>query len=513
MTTTLTVLATIATLFAGWRATRRTRFFLHIFQLETYKFDRYARWLSDHVRSAVVRLSHVVGAAFISSRRYRSTQEKKPLAFTARMTRLTVATGLVAILPLGLGAFYGWHTGDPSGVFWYLLGFLVTDLGAPLWVAVGAGLTHPIENIIQDGFKRQARTRLSNRPDLTIVGITGSYGKTSTKFILAELLRQKYNVYATPSSYNTPMGLCLAVNEDVKPEHQVLVLEYGIRYPGDIDELCDIARPDVSVVTTVGVAHLETMGSQDAIAQEKGKLVKYTTSDGPAVLNADDQRVDAMAARTDGPVWRISSTGDSVADITAHDVRYDTDGTSFVVRDDTGTEAAFEISLLGKHNVTNVLLAVAVGRSMGLRLRQMAHAANRLEPIEHRLQLRRRGDVTIIDDAFNSNPVGARNAVEILGQMNGARRVIVTPGMVEMGERQWTENKALGAHIAEHDIDLAVLVGDEQTEAIREGLTEAAYPEERIKVFSSLFEAQDFLKQHLQSGDVVLYENDLPDQY
>ena len=541
MTTTLTVLATIATLFAGWRATRRTRFFLHIFQLETYKLDRYARWLSDHVRSAVVRLSHVVGAgllglaaagfafydaawvaigllllwtlAFISSRRYRSTQEKKPLAFTARMTRLTVATGLVAILPLGLGAFYGWHTGNPSGVFWYLLGFLVTDLGAPLWVAVGAGLTHPIENIIQEGFKRQARTRLSNRPDLTIVGITGSYGKTSTKFILAELLRQKYNVYATPSSYNTPMGLCLAVNEDVKPEHQVLVLEYGIRYPGDIDELCDIARPDVSVVTTIGVAHLETMGSQDAIAQEKGKLVEYTTSDGPAVLNADDQRVDAMAARTDGPVWRISSTGDSVADITAHDVHYDTDGTSFVVRDDTGTEAAFEISLLGKHNVTNVLLAVAVGRSMGLRLRQMAHAANRLEPIEHRLQLRRRGDVTIIDDAFNSNPVGARNAVEILGQMNGARRVIVTPGMVEMGERQWTENKALGAHIAEHDIDLAVLVGDEQTEAIREGLTEAAYPEERVKVFSSLFEAQDFLKQHLQSGDVVLYENDLPDQY
>jgi UDP-N-acetylmuramoyl-tripeptide--D-alanyl-D-alanine ligase len=150
---------------------------------------------------------------------------------------------------------------------------------------------------------------------------------------------------------------------------------------------------------------------------------------------------------------------------------------------------------------------------MGLRLRQMAHAAGRIEPIEHRLQLRERGDVTIIDDAFNSNPVGARNAVEILGQMDGGRRVIVTPGMIEMGERQWTENKTLGSHIAENDIDLAVLIGDEQTAAIREGLTEAAYPEERVKVFSSLFEAQDFLKQYLQSGDVVLYENDLPDQY
>jgi UDP-N-acetylmuramoyl-tripeptide--D-alanyl-D-alanine ligase len=541
MTTALAVLATIATLFAGWRALRRTRFFLHIFQLETYKFDRYGRWLRDHVRSVVVRLSHAVGAgllglaaagfslydpawvavvllplwtlAFISSRRYRSDQEKKPLAFTARMTRLAVATGFVAAIPLALGALYGWMTGTPRGFFWYLLGFFATDLGAPLWVAIGAGLTHPVETIIQEGFKREARRRLRERPDLTLVGITGSYGKTSTKFILAELLRQKYNVYATPSSYNTPMGLCLAVNEHLKPEHQVAVFEYGIRYPGDIDELCDIAEPHVSVVTTIGVAHLETMRSKDAIQEEKGKLVERTRADGPTVLNADDERVDAMAERASGPVWRISASGTDDADVTAHNVRYDTSGTSFVVRDDTGTEATFRTRLLGKHNVTNVLLAVAVGRSMGLRLRQMAHAAGRIEPIEHRLQLRERGDVTIIDDAFNSNPVGARNAVEILGQMDGGRRVIVTPGMIEMGERQWTENKTLGSHIAENDIDLAVLIGDEQTAAIREGLTEAAYPEERVKVFSSLFEAQDFLKQYLQSGDVVLYENDLPDQY
>ncbi len=540
MTIALSILATIATLFAGWRAMRRTRFFLHIFQLETYKFDRYGRWLADHL-STVVRLSHAVGAgllglaavgfayspsdwiavgllplwalAFISSRRYRSDEEKKPLAFTARMTRLAVATGVVAVLPVVLGAVYGWLRGDPSGFFWYLLGFLITDLGAPLWVALGASLTHPIETIIQEGFKRQARQHLADRPDLSVVGITGSYGKTSTKFIVAELLRQKYNVYATPSSYNTPMGLCLAVNEHLKPEHQVLVLEYGIRYPGDIDELCDIARPNLSVVTTIGVAHLETMGSIDAIADEKGKLVEYTTADGPTVLNADDDRVDAMAERANGPVWRISTEGNPEADITAQNIHYDTSGTSFSVTDDTGTTATFQTRLLGVHNVTNVLLAVAVGRSMGLRLRQMAHAAERIEPIEHRLQLRERGDVTIIDDAFNSNPVGARNAVDILGRMKDGRRVIVTPGMVEMGDRQWAENKTLGTHIADNDIDLAVLIGDEQTAAIREGLAESNYPDDRVKVFGSLFDAQDFLKQYLRSGDVVLYENDLPDQY
>jgi len=541
MSILLASLLVVATLFAGWRAARRTRFFLHIFQLETYKFDRYGRWLAEHVRSAVVRRSHAAGAlllggallgaqwadpywvavallplwalAFISSRRYRSDQEKKPLAFTARMTRLAVATGLVALLPLVVGAILGWQTGNPAGVGWYLLGFYVVDLGAPAWVALGAALTQPIETAIQEGFKTEARRHLRERPDLSVVGITGSYGKTSTKFIVAELLRQRYNVYATPSSYNTPMGMCLAINEHLTPAHQVLVLEYGIRYPGDMDELCEIARPDTSVITTVGVAHLDTMGTTDAIAEEKGTLVEYTADDGPTVLNADDERVNAMAARASGPVWRISADGDPEADISAHDVQYDTSGTSFLVRDDTGTEARFQTRLLGVHNVTNVLLAVAVGRSMNLRLREMAHAAERIEPIEHRLQLRSEGDVTVIDDAFNSNPVGARNAVEILSRMDGGRRAIVTPGMVELGDRQWPENKAFGTYIAQHDLDLVVLVGKEQTAPIREGLAEADFPDERVAVVPSLFEAQDLLDRRLAAGDVVLYENDLPDQY
>jgi UDP-N-acetylmuramoyl-tripeptide--D-alanyl-D-alanine ligase len=541
MTTVLILLGVITTLFAGWRAGRRTRFFLHIFQLETYKFDRYGRWLANHVTTAVVRPSHAAGAvvllvgslvtvvvdpawialgalpawavAFISSRRYRSDEEKKPLAFTERMTRLSIPAGLLALLPIATGGVYGWTLGTPTGVLWYLGGFLVADLGAPLWVALGAALMHPVETAIQRGFKRQARHRLQERTDLTVIGITGSYGKTSTKFILAELLRQKYNVYATPSSYNTPMGLCLAVNEHLKPKHQMLVLEYGIRYPGDMDELCNIAEPDASVVTTVGIAHLETMGTQDRIATEKGTLVERTSSDGSVILNADDDRVAGMAERTEAPVWRVSTEGHPDADVTAANIRYDTSGTTFDVTDDTGTTATFHIELLGRHNVLNVILAVAVGRSMGLRLRQMAHAARRLEPVEHRLQLRERGDVTIIDDAFNSNPVGARNAVEILSEMGEDQRVIVTPGMVELGDRQWPENKTFGRVIAQHDLDLVVLVGEEQTAPIQEGLSAEEFPDDRVKVCPSLSDAQSFLKTKLTPGDVVLYENDLPDQY
>jgi len=540
MTVLLSFLLIVASLFAGWRIARRTRFFLHVFQLETYKHDRFVAWLREHHADAVLRRSHAVGLvvlaaaaagvlvlptrgviagafvlwalAFISSKRYRSQREKKPLVFTSRMTRLAAATALVVACTVGLGAWAALATGTWTGALWYLLGLWGADLGAPLWVTAGAGLMAPVEEAIQEGFKREARGRLAERPDLYVIGITGSYGKTSTKFVLAELLRQRFNVLATPSSYNTPMGLCLVVNEKLRPEHQVLVLEYGIRYPGDLQELVDIARPDASVVTTIGIAHLDTMGSKDAIAQEKGTLVEATAPGGPSILNLDDDRVAAMRDRASGRVWGVSLEGHPDADVAATDIRYDTSGARFTVTDDTGTSAEFRTRLLGRHNVLNICLAVAVGRSMGLRLRAMAHAIQRVEPIEHRLALRSDGDITVIDDAFNSNPIGARNAVEILSQMNGGRRIIVTPGMVELGKRQWGENKALGTHIAEHAIDLAVLVGPDQTEAIREGLAEADYPEAQTKVFPSLYDAQEFLNAYLEPGDIVLYENDLPDQ-
>lgn len=537
----LTLLLIVTTLFAGWRAARRTRFFLHVFQLETYKPPRYRSWIRTQGRSLLFTPSHRLGAGllvgavvafslgpayavagvllpawaltFISSRRYRSTREKKPLAFTARMTRLAAATGALALLPLGAGSVAGLHAGGPHGIGWYLLGLYVVDLGAPLWVLLGAYAMAPVERRIQAGFKRQARATLDARRDLTTIGITGSFGKTSTKFILAELLKQKYNVLATPRSYNTPMGICLVVNEKLKPDHQVLVLEMGMRYRGDIQELCAIAPPDIGVVTTVGPAHLDTMGTLDNIAREKGDLIEYMRTGGPAVLNIDNEYVAGMADRASGDVWRVSVQGHPEADITAHTIRYDARGASFTVTDDTGTEATFQTRLLGAHNVLNILLAVAVGRIMGLRLRQMAHAVRRVEPVAHRLALRQDGPVTVIDDAFNSNPVGARNAVDILSQMDAERRVIVTPGMVELGDRQDEENRQFGAYIAQQNIDLAVLVGEEQTAPIQEGLREQHFPEERLKVFPTFFDAQDFLQRYLRDGDVVLYENDLPDQY
>ena len=298
----------------------------------------------------------------------------------------------------------------------------------------------------------------------------------------------------------------------LRAEHQALVLEMGIRHPGDMDELCDIVCPHIGVVTTIGIAHLESMGTMDRIAEEKGRMIARMDAGGVAVLNLDDERVAAMQAQAPGRVWRVSAEGNPEADLAAFDIRYDHRGTSFVVRGHNEAEQRFQTRLLGAHNVTNILLALAVGCETGLRLRQMKHAVERLAPVPHRLQLRREGPVTVIDDAFNANPVGARNAVEILGAFRSGRRIVVTPGMIELGERQAEENRVLGEHIAGH-ADVALLVGRKQTAPIREGLRGKGFPEENLHVFDALRDAQAFLKTFLRKGDVVLYENDLPDQY
>jgi UDP-N-acetylmuramoyl-tripeptide--D-alanyl-D-alanine ligase len=539
-------LAGLASAVAAWRAWRRTRFFLHVLQLEGYKRNEYGAWLIGRGRTTVWGPSHAVGAAtlgitagvsgaypygapiiaslvwlvaFASDAPWSTAREKKPLAYTDRMRRLAGVAVVFAAAPVAAGAAWSLESGS---VLPLLGGWLTSDLGAPLWVLIAASVMHPVERAIQEGFKRRAQARLATRPDLTVIAITGSYGKTSTKFAVAEVLRQRFNTLATPGSFNTPMGICKVVNDQLRDDHRVVVLEMGARYEHDIRELTDLVQPDIAVVTSVGVAHLETMGPIERIARVKGDLVAGLKLGGQAVLNADDPLVAGMTDRLPaghGRVWMVSAGGAEDADVVASDVSYDSNGARFTVRDDTGDTVSITTRLLGEHNVTNLLLAIGVGRAMGLRLRQIAHAIERVAPVDHRLALRTEDGVTVIDDAFNSNPVGARSAVEILGRMPvppGGRRAIVTPGMVELGARQEEENRAFGAAIAQHlagDRDMAILVGPRQTQPIRDGLADAGFPAARVRVVRTLFEARDLLRQELRDGDVVLYENDLPDHY
>lgn len=530
----------------------RARYFLHIFQLNGYTFSEYWQWMIEHWNRRVITPEHILyniiifvlifffstaitGSAAIiiltvfgffwfgHFNYYRGEKVKKPLVFTPRMIRLTIPFALFSLLLPAFATFTSFVGYIPftelelqstalysADIYILSFGWVLADALIPFWIFAAALLTKPIENRIHRHFIRQAKEKLAQMPDLTVIAITGSYGKTSTKFMIRDLLGERYSVCATPGSYNTPMGICKVINNDLEISHQVLVLEMGARYEGNIDELCDIAEPDIAVVTNVGIAHLETFGSQEAIARTKSTLIGRTKPGGTAVLNTDDDLVRSMADLRDD--IEIIATGITGGDIAASEIHYDNEGTRFTVTSGEESEP-FRLKLLGKHNVQNMLLAVGVGTSLGLRLTTMALAAGRIEPVEHRLQLKRQDGLTIIDDAFNSNPVGARNAVEILGQFESGRRIIITPGMIELGEIQVEKNREFGQQIASADLDLVILVGEKQTEPIREGLAESGFDGNKVIVAKSLYEANRIMQDYAEEGDVVLYENDLPDTY
>jgi len=518
----------------------RTRFFVHVFQQNGYKLNEFWGWLKDNWNAQVLPGTYAfvnilliaflvfVGKHFtatsvsvvitvylivwfLPTSEFRQ-KEKKPLVVTSRVKRLFIPLMfLLPVLPAN-GILMSLEAAQfVPDVYVLAFGFVLADILIPIIVLFSGYLMQPVEQSVQRGFIRRAQTKLAEMPGLQIIGITGSYGKTSTKFALATMLGDRYSVCFTPGSFNTPMGICKVINDDLQASHQILILEMGARYKGNIAELCAIARPQVAVLTNIGMAHLETFGSQEAIASTKGELLQSLPAGGTAVVNADDPLVMREARRRDDIA--VVGAGFESGGFRATDVRYDASGCSFTVITPNDESVSVTTRLLGKHNVHNILMGFAVGTHFGLRPETLALAAGRIEPVEHRLELKSAGPYTIIDDAFNSNPVGARNAVDVLASFTGGRRVLVTPGMVELGDREVAENRAFGVHIGHSGIEQVVLVGPKQTQPIRDGLQEAGYPEAQVYVARNLFEANDWLRGWLQDGDFVLYENDLPDTY
>lgn len=535
----------------------RLRFFVHMFQQVGYKHNEYWQWLREHWEKKVIpgdlalynillfilvlgfewvdfditntslSLALFIWAIFWfgSVKRYKETKVKKPLVFTARVKRLMTPVVLFNIFVPGFFVYWAYTgiipffwlappTYDPGyltfDVVLLVFGWVLSALLVPFTVVWGSRITKPIENYIQNGYKKQARAKLAKMPDLKVIAITGSYGKTSTKFMLNALLKERYSVCFTPGSFNTPMGICKVINNDLQSHHQILILEMGARYEGNIQELCDIAQPDISIVTNVGVAHLETFGTQEVIAYEKGKIVDNLSKGGLAVLNGDDPRVSKMGERR--PDLRRFLVGLKQGELTASEISYNTSGTHFTVHFD-GEPFSFQTQLLGAHNVQNLMLAIGVAHHLDIRPKTMALATQSIEPVEHRLELKKAGDLFVIDDAFNSNPVGAKNAVEILAQFKNCRRIIITPGMIELGDIEYEENKKFGEHIGNANLDLVLLVGPERAKPILEGIQQTADSIAHVKVVNTLFEANEVARNFAIAGDVILYENDLPDSY
>jgi UDP-N-acetylmuramoyl-tripeptide--D-alanyl-D-alanine ligase len=410
-----------------------------------------------------------------------------PLRWTKRMRRLALAVIALSALLVSVALLL-----DRAAVAWLAAGLLMPGL-----MDVALAIVAPIERRLSARFVDQA-TRTLAQIAPTVVAITGSYGKTTTKAYLSRLLRDRRATVASPASFNNRMGLARAINEHLASGTEVFIAEMGTYGVGEIADLCTWIEPTVGVITAIGPVHLERFGSLDEIVKAKSEILDKARA---AVLNVDDPRLAVLADQIDRVVIRCS-TQDPAADVFV-----DAGGDGGVYVRETRVATLDDASVFA----ANLSCAIGALLALGVPMAGIERAVGDLPGADHRRTVSVSDlGFTIVDDTYNSNPAGARAALATLERVGtGGRRVLVTPGMVELGKRQHEENRDLAALAAGRVTDL-VIVGRTNRAALREGTATGAAS---VIVVDSREDAVNWVRANLGEGDVVLYENDLPDHY
>lgn len=518
--------------FAAWRIMMR---YLHFYQQEEYDSVRFLRWwlrglafekratafsfgvgaalLFPVIESALPAQTVVLIAALLALLGWSNhdSNAKKPLALTARARRILLG-GMVAQVLIFFALSRGLIALEFQQTSALLIASGILLLLTPFSLTLSNSTLAPFEAMVQQGYLRQARRILQeNRP--VVIGITGSYGKTSTKQILAHILDSHAPTLSTRGSVNTVMGITREIRERLKTDHQFFVVEMGAYGVGSIRRLCNLTPPQAAIVTAVGWAHYERYKSIETVAIAKSELPQAIPESGFAVLNGDDPRCRAMAEKTKGQAFFYGSdaqAGPLHCRLLDHTLTPDGVQCRFEYE---GQAYSVVMPVFGEHMATNAAAAFLTACKFGVAPITAVAALKTLPQVKHRLEVHRGSDgVTTIDDAYNSNPAGFANALEVLRTVPGERKILVTPGMVELGERETEEYRRLAPTVVEV-CDIVCLVAEHRIPSFVDALLSAGLPEERLRRFGALAEARAFLRSELRGGDVTLFENDLPDLY
>jgi UDP-N-acetylmuramoyl-tripeptide--D-alanyl-D-alanine ligase len=508
-------------------AVRRLMSYLHIFQQEEYDGTRFLSWLV-RTRSIDKKLSIVVivlGIAELAADRFSfwlsliaaaafiafflreddpRRSAKKKLVLTARAKRIL---GGAVVLSVAAGCAAG-------ALHAPLLAWLVPIHLLPVLLVLSNLAWTPVEAGIQQRFWQEAHDKLLKLKP-TIIGITGSFGKTSVKHILGHVLDMNAPALVTPGSVNTPMGITRIVRERLEARHRFFVCEMGAYGPGSIARLCRLAPPDIAVITAVGYAHYERFKSLDVVAQTKLELAEAVVAKGGRVIMAE-QVLDFEPARRfqarHGALLIVVGRG-AKADLRVLAIRQTAAGTETDV-EWRGERHTISAPIYGEHHGMNLALAFATALAMGIPIENIILSLRTTPQIKHRLEVKREPDGSvIIDDAYNSNPIGFASglvALDHLRRPNG-RRILVTPGMVELGAAHHKEHEKIGTLAGAH-VDVLLPVVPERI-APMIAAYKAANPGGLVIPCENFAGAQAWLSANLRSGDTVLLENDLPDLY
>ena len=509
---------------------------MHMLQQNLYnENNRYLKWIYRNINRVfsiidflpiilfllvyVVDDKHILDLVLIGSmfiyifgivneyRKNKENQNKLPLKATGRIKRLFITYVLI----YGIAIYFTAITKDMA-VLPLLLILLSLLLGFVYYIIQIANIIDtPLNKLDYYYYLNKAKKKLREHAGLEVVGITGSYGKTSSKNILNEILSSKYITRPTPKNYNTPYGLMMTINNYLDKFDQVLIAEMGAYTRGDIQKLCDFVKPKYGILTIIGEAHMETFGSQENIRKTKFELIESLPSDGIAILNMDDKLQVEYELKNNVKVKWIA-IDNKKADVYATNVKCNHNGMSFDCHFN-GEKVHLKTRLLGSYNIYNILASVALGLEMGIDINDIKSSVATLKSTEHRLELKKVGDIYMLDDAYNSNPIGASGALDVLKSMYGTR-VVVTPGMIELGKLEKEKNYEFGKKIAE-SADYVILIGEKKTKVIYDALIDSNFDKDNIFVLNNVSDSYSVINALKEDGvDIyALYENDLPDMY
>lgn len=377
-------------------------------------------------------------------------------------------------------------------------------------VALSNVFSLPLIHLLNYRYIKEAKNIIKEHKDLKIIGITGSYGKTSTKNIIYEVLKEKYNTVMTPKSYNTTLGVTKTIRDEIKPYTEVFICEMGASRLGDIDKICRIVKPDISVITSIGMQHLATFKRIENIIKEKFNIVKMAKENAIAVLNMDNDYIknNYFNYINDREVIKYSIKENY--ENYAKNIVMNENGSKFDVVIN-GEVLNIETKLLGKHNIYNILCVIIISKKLGMENDEIKKAVKKVKQVEHRLELKYINNILVLDDSFNSNPEGSSRAIECLIMFKDRYRVLVTPGMVELGKEEKILNKKLGNFAT--SCDFVILEKSNVSEYVKEGMEEKNYKNYVVvDGINEVFELLNKIKMEHENL-IALIENDLPDCY
>lgn len=484
---------------------------IHIYQLNYYKPEVQNKWLKTNktlilinacmmiVISMTYYFKFMIAFLILAILLFLYNFPKKAkikLVFTPRVKRmLGEIAAIIAVLMFILFLF-------SLNYYFYTFSFIFILIP---WLLLFVDYTQkPLNKRINQWYINDAKKMLEQNPDLLVIGITGSYGKTSMKYFLTEFLSTKYEVLMTPGNLNTTLGVVRTIRENLKVNHEIFVCEMGATKSNDIKEICNLVNPKHGIITSIGPQHLESFKTIENVIGTKFELADSLPEDGYLFLNYDNEYI---ANKKDSHQIVSYGVDNKKSDYKVTDIKVSGSGLSFKVN-----KVNFTTRLIGKHNILNILGAMSVAETLGVKLKDLVEIVRRLEPVPHRLELKEQHNRIIIDDAYNSNPMGAKYALEALSEFKEIK-VLMTPGMVELGEKEDFYNREFGENAASV-CDYVILVNENQTKAIYSGLINKKFNKEKIFVVKNIEEGFQKLNEINKYGKlVVLLENDLPDQY